>query len=191
MEASWAPLGASWGVFGASWGHLGASWGVLAASWRVLEIKSRLGSVLEASWALKSLQDKPDLTWNGKRRSFWRLALGRFSKRSWIAKAPQCSANFSEKAPKIDPKTSQNRTQDAPKSRSGGGSVGDRVSIPNRSPNSPLLGVSWGVLGASWARLGAVLELSWSVLGRLARILGASGDVLGASWNVLRILHEN
>ena len=58
MEASWAPLGASWGVFGPSWGHLGASWGVLAASWRVLEIKSRLGSVLEASWALKSLQDK-------------------------------------------------------------------------------------------------------------------------------------
>ena len=136
-------------------------------------------------------QHKPDLTWNGKRRSFWRLALGRFSKRSWIAKAPQCSANFSEKAPKIDPKTSQNRAQDAPKSRSGGDSVGNRVSIPNRSPNSPLLGVSWGVLGASWARLGAVLELSWSVLGRLGRILGASGDVLGASWNVLRILHEN
>ena len=132
---------------------------------------------------------KPDLTWNGKRRSFWRLALGRFSKRSWIAKAPQCSTIFSEKAPKIDPKTSQNRAQDAPKSRSGGDTVGNRVSIPNRSPNSPLLGVSWGVLGASWARLGAVLELSWSVLGRLGRILGASGDVLGASWNVLRILH--
>ena len=86
---------------------------------------------------------------------------------------------FSEKVPKIDPKTSQNRAQDAPKSRSGWDSVGNRVSIPNRSPNSPLLGVSWGVLGASWARLGAVLELSWSVLGRLGRILGASGDVLG------------
>ena len=95
------------------------------------------------------------------------------------------------KAAKFDPKTSQNRAQDAPKSRSGGDSVGNRVSIPNRSPNSPLLGVSWGVLGASWPRLGAVLELSWSVLGRLGRILGASGDVLGASWNVLRILHEN
>ena len=90
---------------------------------------------------------------------------------------------------KIDAKTSQNRAQDAPKSRSGGDSAGNRVSIPNRSPNSPLLGVSWGVLGASWARLGAVLELSWGVLGRLGRILGASGDVLGASWNVLRILH--
>ena len=177
MGASWAHLGASW----ASWGRLAASWG----SWRHLGPSSRrLG-------LQKSPQDKPDLTWNGKRRSFWRLALGRFSKRSWIAKAPQCSANFSEKAPKIDPKTSQNRSQDAPKSRSGGDSVGNRVSIPNRSPNSPLLGVSWGVLGASWARLGAVLELSWGVLGRLGRVLGASWEVLGASWNVLRIPHEN
>ena len=171
-------MGAFWRRPVAFLGHLRR---VLEASW----------AVLEASWAPKPPQDKPDLTWNGKRRSFWRLALGRFSKRSWIAKAPQCSANFSEKAPKIDPKTSQNQDQDAPKSRSGGDSVGNRVSIPNRSPNSPLLGVSWGVLGASWARLGAVLELSWSVLGRLGRILGASGDVLGASWNVLRILHEN
>ena len=92
---------------------------------------------------------------------------------------------------KIDTKTSQNRAQDAPKSRSGEESAGNRVSIPNRSPNYPLLGVSWGVLGASWARLGAVLELSWGVLGRLGRVLGASGDVLGASWNVLRTLHEN
>ena len=93
------------------------------------------------------------------------------------------------KALKFDPKTYQNRAQDAPKSRSGGDSAGKRFSIPNRSPNYPLLEVSWAVLGASWARLGAVLELSWSVLGRLGRILGASGDVLGASWNVLRILH--
>ena len=98
---------------------------------------------------------------------------------------------FLVKAVKFDPKTSQNRAQDAPKSRPGGDSAGNRFSIPNRSPNYPLLEVSWGVLGASWARLGAVLELSWSVLGRLGRILGASGDVLGASWNVLRILHEN
>ena len=70
-----------------------------------------------------------------------------------------------EKVQKIDPKTSQNRAQDALKSRSGGDSVGYRASIPNRCPNYPLLEVSWGVLGASWARLGAVLELSWSVLG--------------------------
>ena len=95
------------------------------------------------------------------------------------------------KAAKFDPKTYQNRAQDAPKSRSGGDSAGNRVSIPNRPPNYSLLEVSWAVLGASWARLGAVLELSWSVFGRLGRILGASGDVLGASWNVLRILHEN
>ena len=181
-----ARLGAILVCLGGVLGRLGA---LLGASWRILARFGASWGVLEASWNPKPPQDKPELTWNGKRRSFWRLALGRFSKRSWIAKAPQCSANFSEKVPKIDPKTSQNRAQDAPKSRSGGGSVGDRVSIPNRSPNSPLLGVSWGVLGASWARLGAVLELSWSVLGRLGRILGASGDVLGASWNVLRILH--
>ena len=102
--------------------------------------------------------------------------------------SPMLSNFFSEKAPKIDPKTSQNRAQDAPKSRSGGGSVGDRVSIPNRSPNSPLLGVSWGVLGASWARLGAVLELSWGVLGRLGSVLRASWGVLGAPWGAFVVL---
>ena len=40
---------------------------------------------------------------------------------------------FLVKAVKFDPKTSQNRAQDVPKSRSGGDSVGNRVSIPNRS----------------------------------------------------------
>ena len=93
------------------------------------------------------------------------------------------------KVAKFDPKTYQNRAQDPRKSRSGGDSAGNRFSILNRSPNYPLLEVSWGVLGASWARLGAVLELSWGVLGRPGGILGASGDVWGASWNVLRILH--
>ena len=95
---------------------------------------------------------------------------------------------FLAKALDIDPKTSQNRAQDVPKSRSGGGSVGNRVSIPNQSPNSPLLGVSWGVLGASWARLGAVLELSWGVLGRLGCVLRASWGVLGAPWGAFVVL---
>ena len=106
-------------------------------------------------------------------------------------KSSPAPRQFLAKVLEIDPKTSQNRTQDVPKSRSGGDSVGNRVSIPNRFPDYPLLRVSWGVLGASWARLGTVLELSWGVLGRLGKVLGASGDVLGASWNVLRILHEN
>ena len=82
------------------------------------------------------------------------------------------------KAVKFDPKTSQNRAQDAPKSRSGGDSAGNRVSIPNRSPIYSLLEVSWAVLGASWARLGAVLErlrASWEdlrgVWGRLRSVI--------------------
>ena len=95
---------------------------------------------------------------------------------------------FLVKASKIDPKTSPNRAQDVPKSRSGGDSVANRVSIPNRSPNYPLLGVSWGVLGASCARLGAVLELSWGVLGRLGSVLRASWGVLGAPWGAFVVL---
>ena len=82
------------------------------------------------------------------------------------------------KAAKFDPKTYQNRAQDGPKSRSGGDSAGNRVSIPNRSPSYPLLEVSWAALGASWARLGAVLErlgASWEdlrgVWGRLGSVL--------------------
>ena len=71
---SWGGLGASWGVLGASWGLLGASWGHLGASWSVLGRLGRLlgrpDAVLEASWAPKDPQDKPDSTWNGKRRSF-------------------------------------------------------------------------------------------------------------------------
>ena len=71
---SWAGLAASWGVFGASWrllAHLGASW-------------VRLGASLArpaAFWGLlarKVCQQKPDLTWNGKRRSFWKLAMAAF-----------------------------------------------------------------------------------------------------------------
>ena len=86
-----AVLGGSGGILGRlgrvlapSWGRLGGVLarlgGVLGASWRVLE---RLGT----SWPPSSLQNrkklekptknhqkppqhKPDLTWNGKRRSF-------------------------------------------------------------------------------------------------------------------------
>ena len=90
-------------------------------------------------------------------------------------KSPPALRKFLVKAVKFDPKTSQNRAQDAPKSRSGRDSAGYRFSIPNRSPTYPLLEVSWGVLGASWARLGAVLELSWEdlsgVWGRLGSVL--------------------
>ena len=88
---------------------------------------------------------------------------------------------FLVKASKIDPKTSQNRAQDPPKSRSGGDSAGNRFSIPNRAPNFPLLEASWGVLGAFWKRLGALLgrhRTSWGAL-------GASWGRLGTSWEHL------
>ena len=88
---------------------------------------------------------------------------------------------FLVKAVKFDPQTSQNRAQDAPKSRSGGDSAGNRVSIPNRSLIYSLLEVSWAVLGASWARLGAVSELSWGVLGGSYGRLGTSWERLGTS----------
>ena len=164
-------LGTSWGVLGASWRVLGASWGVLGASCRVLGFLEASWAVLEASWAPKPPQDKPDLTWNGKRRSFWRLALGRFSKRSWIAKAPQCSAIFSRKKlqksipkpPKIEPKTLQSR-----------GLEGIPLEIAFPSQIDPLIIRSWGCLGASWGRLGRVLGPSWSCLGASWGVLGGS-----------------
>ena len=145
--------------------------------------------------AFKTLQDKPVLIGTGSAfvccerpviscRVWYLVLLRKKGAFETLPKQPKTIQNprkFHLDPPKIDPKTSQNRAQDAPKSRSGGDSAGNRVSIPNRSPNYSLLEVSWAVLGASWARLGAVLELSWSVFGRLGRILGASGDVLGAS----------
>ena len=75
LGGSWAPLGASCGrlrgVLDASWRVLGASWGVLGASCRVLGFLEASWAVLEAFWAPKPPQDKPDLTWNGKRRAFF------------------------------------------------------------------------------------------------------------------------
>ena len=84
----------------------------------------------------------------------------------------------SKTPPKIDAKTSQNRAQDAPKSRFGGGPLKIRF----WAPNFPLLGgASWGVLGASWGRLGRVLGPSWESWG----VLGASWGRLETSWGRL------
>ncbi len=55
---------------GASWRRLGASCAVLGPSWGVLGRLGAFRAVLEASWAPKPPQHKPDSTWNGKRRSF-------------------------------------------------------------------------------------------------------------------------
>ena len=58
-------------------GLLGRLWPVMCATWRVLAhlgaYSARLGTSwvrLGAFWLAKPPQDKPDLTWNGKRRSF-------------------------------------------------------------------------------------------------------------------------
>ena len=63
LGASWARLGGLLGRLGRVLASLGASWVILVRLGRIL---ARLGSVLEP----KSLQHKPDSTWNGKRRSF-------------------------------------------------------------------------------------------------------------------------
>ena len=83
---------------------------------------------------------------------------------------------------KSPPKMLQNRQQNGPKSRSGGGLSGPWA------PFGRLLGGSWlqgisgpplgGHLGSSWA----VLKPSWASLGRL---LGRPGHQVGASWGVL------
>ena len=62
-------LGRLWPVLRASLARLGASWRVLGASVHVLGASGcRFGSQNHP-------QHKPDLTWNGKRRSFWKLAM--------------------------------------------------------------------------------------------------------------------
>ena len=93
---------------------------------------------------------------------------------------------FLVKAVKFDPKTSQNRAQDAPKSRFGGGPLKIRFETRNSPLLGGVLGLPGGVLGASWARLGRVLGPSWGRLGslgasweRLGAVLRRLGDVLG------------
>ena len=191
MGGSWAPLGASWGVLGTSWGRLGASWG------RLGRILARLGGVLErlghlqASKIEKSLKNQRktikkhpniNLIWHGTGSA----AL--FGGSHLEGSRNDLGSQMLPNAPQISRKSSKNRSPNLPKSRSGGDSAGNRFSIPNRSPNYPLLEVSWGVLGASWARLGAVLELSWGVLGRLGCVLRASWGVLGAPWGAFVVL---
>ena len=89
LGAKLAPFWRHFGRPGRLWGHLGASWARLGASWRTLGASlarlvrhlarlgaswARLGTSwvrLGAFWLAKLPQDKPDLTWNGKRRSFF------------------------------------------------------------------------------------------------------------------------
>ena len=75
LGASWAllkPLGGVLGCLGRILRRLGGVLGRLGASW------GRLGVVLAAFWLEKASQHKPDLTWNGKRRSFHKLAMVAF-----------------------------------------------------------------------------------------------------------------
>ena len=111
--------------------------------------------------------------------------------KSWKNRPPSLQ-NQSQKPSKIHPKTVENPSQNAPKSRSGRNCASDRF--------GPLFFAAfWGVLG----RLACLLEPSWSGLGvsggvfgvpcrvlgavlrRMLRVLEASWRVLGTSWGVL------
>ena len=67
LVPTWLHFGRILGVLGASWRYLGRILGVLGRQGPSL---GRLGDVLEASWAPKPPQHKPDSTWNGKRCSY-------------------------------------------------------------------------------------------------------------------------
>ena len=82
------------------------------------------------------------------------------------------------KHPQIDAKTSQNRAQDAPKSRFGGGPLKIRVGAQFFRLLGGVLGRPGDVLGASWGRLGRILGPSWEPWG----VLGASWGRLETSW---------
>ena len=109
-----------------------------------------------------------------------------------LEKSTPSLQNQSQKPSKIHPKTVENPSQNAPKSRSGRNCASDRF--------GPLFFPAfWGVLG----RLACLLEPSWSGLGvsggvfgvpcrvlgavlrRMLRVLEASWRVLGTSWGVL------
>ena len=91
----------------------------------------------------------------------------------------------SKTPPKIDAKTSQNRAQDAPKSRSGGDSAGNRFPIQKLSP---LFSAPGRRFGASWERLGRVSGSSWGRLGSLGAPWKRLEGVVGRLGSVLELL---
>ena len=95
---------------------------------------------------------------------------GQTTSKTYAPNTPKILLKSTSTPPKIDAKTSQDRAQDAPKSRFGGGPLKIRFGARNSPLLGGVLGHPGGVLGASWARLGAVL----GVLGRLGSFLGPS-----------------
>ena len=71
LGASWARLGASWRPLGASLARLVRHLARLGASWARLGLQNRKKLEKPTKNHQKPPQDKPDLTWNGKRRSFF------------------------------------------------------------------------------------------------------------------------
>ena len=78
----------------------------------------------------------------------------------YAPKTPQILKKPTSTPPKIDAKTTQNRTQDAPKSTFGRGPQKTRFRNPKFSAPGERFGASWSrpgnALGASWGCLGAV-----------------------------------
>ena len=141
-----------------------------------------------SDFAWVSLRFRQDFAWFslGSRWHFAKFLLGGrcffagvFTFPTYTQSIPKILENFTSPPSKTHAKTSQNRAQEAPKSRFGGGPLKIRFGARSSPLLGGRLGAPWGrpggVLGASWARLGAVL----GVLGRLRRVLGLSWDVLG------------
>ena len=111
--------------------------------------------------------------------------------KSWKNRPPSLQ-NQSQKPSKIHPKTVENPSQNAPKSRSGRNCASDRFG-PLFFPAfwgvlgrlACLLGPSWSGLGVSGGDFGVPCRVLGAVLRRMLRVLEASWRVLGTSWGVL------
>ena len=114
--------------------------------------------------------------------------------KSWKNRPPSLQ-NQSQKPSKIHPKTVENPSQNAPKSRSGRNCASDRFG-PLFFPAfwgvlgrlACLLGPSWSGLGVSGGVFGVSCRVLGAVLRRILRVLEASWRVLGTPWGVLRHL---
>ena len=104
---SWSDLGRSWGGLGRSWGDLGWSWGGLGRSWGGL---GRSWGGLGAIWG----------------------GLGAVLEGLGALLRPLGDLKGSQKAPKIDPKSTKNRSENRSKNRVGSGTA--RIALELRLP---------------------------------------------------------
>ena len=104
---SWSDLGRSWGGLGRSWVVLGRSWGGLGRSWGGL---GRSWGGLGAIWG----------------------GLGAVLEGLGALLRPLGDLKGSQKAPKIDPKSTKNRSENRSKNRVGSGTA--RIALELRLP---------------------------------------------------------